>query len=81
MRVDLHDLFPPDQVDQVDPAAAVIAAFLQELALQFESAYCAEIRRHHDRQPRHVDPSQPWLFAPADDPERASHVDTGARPT
>ena len=65
MRVDLHDLFAPDQVDQ---AAAVIAVFLQELAMQFESAYCGEIRRHHDRRPRHVDPAQPWLFAPADDP-------------
>ena len=39
MRVDLHDLFPPDQVDY---AAAVIATFLQELALQFESPTCAE---------------------------------------
>ena len=65
MRVDLHDLFAPDQADQ---AAAVIAVFLQELALQFESAYCGEIRRHHDRQPRLVNPAQPWLFAPADEP-------------
>ena len=63
MTVDLHDLFPPDQVDQ---AAAVIAVFLQELAMQFESAYCGEIRRHQDRQPHRVDPSQPWLFQPAD---------------
>ena len=75
MRVDLHDLFPPDQADQ---AAAVIAVFLQELAMQFESASCGEIRRHHDRQPRHVDPAQPWLFAPADAPSRASHADADA---
>ena len=65
MRVDLHDLFPADQVDH---AAAVIAVFLQELAMQFESAYCGEIRRHHGRQPRLVDPAQPWLFPLADDP-------------
>ena len=65
MRVDLHDLFAPDQVDQ---AAAVIAVFLQELAMQSESAYFGEIRRHQDRQPHHVDPSQPWLIAPADEP-------------
>ena len=65
MRVDLHDLFAPDQVDH---AATLIAVFLQELALRFESAYCGEIRRHHDRQPRLVDPAQPWLFAPADAP-------------
>ena len=64
MRVDLHDLFPPDQVNL---AAAVIATFLQELTMQFESTYCGEIRRHQDRQPHHVDPAQPWLFAPADD--------------
>ena len=63
MRFDLHDLFPPDKVDL---AAAVIAAFLQELAMQFESAYCGEIRRHQDCQPRLVDPAQPWLFPPAD---------------
>ena len=42
MRVDLHDLFAPDQVDH---AAALIAVFLQELALRFESAYRGEIRR------------------------------------
>ena len=65
MRVDLHDLFAPDQVDHT---AAVIAVFLQELAMQFESAYCGEIRRHQDRQPHHVDPAQPWLFPLADAP-------------
>ena len=27
-----------------------------------------DIRRHHGRQPRHVDPAQPWLFPPADAP-------------
>ena len=75
MRVDLHNLFAPDQVDQ---AAAVIAVFLQELAMQFESAYCGEIRRHNDRQPRLVDPAQPWLFPPAEAPSRASRTDAGA---
>ena len=65
MRIDLDALFPPGEVDQ---AAAVIATFLQELAIRFESAYLGEIRRHQDRQPRPVDPAQPWLFPPTDDP-------------
>ncbi len=62
MIPDLHELFPPDQVDQ---AAANIQVFLQELAFQFESRYCGELRRHHANQPRHYDPTQPWLFPPA----------------
>ena len=65
MIPDLHDIFPPDQVDQ---AAASIQVFLQELALQFESRYYAELRRHHANQPHHHDPQQPWLFPPADAP-------------
>ena len=64
MIIDLHDIFPPDKVDE---AAAIIDAFFQELAMQFESAYFGEIRRHHEQQPRYHDPRQPWLFQPPDD--------------
>jgi hypothetical protein len=64
MILDLHDLFPPEKVNE---AAAVIDVFLQELALQFESAYLGEIKRWRDQQPRRVDPLQPWLFEPPDD--------------
>jgi hypothetical protein len=56
MIPDLHELFPPEKVDE---AAATIASFLQELAMQFEGRYFVQLRRHYARQAPTRDPNQP----------------------
>ena len=61
MIPDLHELFPPEKVDQ---AAATIAAFLNELTMQFDARYFVQLRRHHARHAPDHDPHQPWLFPP-----------------
>jgi len=45
-----------------DEAAAYIADALMELALEFEAAHLAQIRRHHDSLKPEYDDSQLDLF-------------------
>ena len=58
---------PTSEYAVSDEAAAYIADALMDLALQFEAAHFAQIRRHHqslahDQQPRDHDPLQLELF-------------------